>query len=63
MDSKYFIREQKAKDIIKFCVDSGVWEEKEYSPEDFTCIECTYAEHCIFAFDEYNTYGDCLADK
>jgi hypothetical protein len=30
---------------------------------DFTCFECFYSEDCPFAYNEYSTYGDCLADK
>lgn len=29
----------------------------------FTCDDCRYAPLCDFAFDGYNTNGDCLAEK
>lgn len=29
----------------------------------FTCDRCDYAPRCRFAFDGYNTDGDCLAEK
>lgn len=32
-------------------------------PEDFTCFTCQLWQHCGFAFDGYNTNGDCLAEK
>ena len=31
--------------------------------EIFTCQKCTAKESCEFAFDTYNTNGDCLAEK
>ena len=30
---------------------------------DFTCYDCPLACNCRFAFDLYNTDGDCLAEK
>lgn len=29
----------------------------------FTCSNCTGSVQCPYAFDPYNTDGDCLADK
>lgn len=29
----------------------------------FTCDNCDAAPECEFAFDPYNTDGDCLAEK
>lgn len=38
-----------------------------YHPTDlvqyFTCSECAKQETCNFAFDQYNTNCDCLAEK
>lgn len=31
--------------------------------EDTTCWDCTSKDTCEFAFDAYNTNGDCLAEK
>lgn len=32
--------------------------------EELTCYDCAAAlDGCEFAFDPYNTDGDCLADK
>ena len=31
--------------------------------EDFTCFACTAWKACRYAFDAYNTNGDCLAEK
>lgn len=33
------------------------------SKEEFTCNKCPAADDCAFAWDLYNTNGDCLADK
>jgi hypothetical protein len=30
---------------------------------EFTCDGCTLAPVCFFAFDGYNTDGDCIASK
>ncbi len=29
----------------------------------FTCDRCSAANECDYAFDPYNTNGDCLAEK
>jgi hypothetical protein len=34
-----------------------------YEPERFTCYGCAARELCEFAWDSYNTDGDCLAEK
>lgn len=34
-----------------------------YPVTAFTCDECDLRAKCAFAFDGYNTGGDCLADK
>lgn len=31
--------------------------------EDMTCSKCQLADTCRYAWDPYNTQGDCLADK
>lgn len=31
--------------------------------EDLTCHTCPFKEVCEFAYDLYNTDGDCLASK
>ena len=31
--------------------------------ERFTCSKCSSREICKYAFDDYNTNGDCLAVK
>lgn len=31
--------------------------------EDFTCYNCPTMLNCEFAWDLYNTNGDCLAEK
>lgn len=31
--------------------------------EKFTCDECPARKTCKWAFDAYNTDGDCLAEK
>jgi hypothetical protein len=39
------------------------------APEDYpsleqhTCLECRFEHECEFAWDPYNTDGDCLAQK
>lgn len=36
------------------------WAEKL---EDFTCHDCPHKATCEYAWDPYNTGGDCLASK
>jgi len=31
--------------------------------EDYSCYDCGAWQTCEFAFDAYNTNGDCLAEK
>lgn len=35
----------------------------ETGPIVFTCDGCHHRTYCRYAFDAYNTDGDCLADK
>ena len=28
-----------------------------------TCIKCSEQNNCQYAYDHYNTFGDCLAEK
>lgn len=43
------------------CTECGnVHEEKECI---FTCAQCGAKGECEFAFEAYNTNGDCLAEK
>ncbi len=32
-------------------------------PTKYTCDDCPAAATCNYAFDDYNTDGDCLAEK
>lgn len=38
-------------------------EEHGLAFEDFTCSNCKMVDGCPFAFDMYNTDGDCLMEK
>lgn len=42
--------------------EQGVDEEWEHSAH-YTCDDCPIVLKCQFAFDQYNTNGDCLASK
>lgn len=33
------------------------------APSQYTCHKCDVKDACDFAYDEYNTHGDCLAVK
>lgn len=33
------------------------------TPDKFTCDTCLAKYDCVYAFDYYNTDGDCLAEK
>lgn len=37
--------------------------ETKYGIKIHTCIDCPKKQSCEFAFDDYNTNEDCLADK
>ncbi len=34
-----------------------------YGITEFTCDQCSAVRTCEYAFDPYNTDGDCLAEK
>lgn len=36
---------------------------KDINKEMLTCFSCKYAGTCQYAYDPYNTDGDCLASK
>lgn len=38
-------------------------EKKEPSKEEYTCFYCPEAGSCPYAWDDYNTDGECLAEK
>lgn len=45
---------------MKMEMVSGTEEEAE---KQFTCYGCPQEPSCAYAWDLYNTGGDCLADK
>ena len=51
------IREEGVQDLVKLIVVD------DRSKVKFTCDECTSNRTCAYAFDGYNTDGDCLAEK
>lgn len=36
---------------------------KDISLEEYTCFNCPESLNCEYAWDDYNTNGDCLAEK
>ena len=40
-----------------------VWPMRLLLVEEYTCHDCPHREWCEFAWDEWNTDGDCLAEK
>lgn len=45
-------------------VDAGVMDLSSYPTfDEMTCATCPAALNCNYAFDTYNTDGDCLAEK
>lgn len=36
---------------------------ENFGIEQYTCFDCQLWKECEFAFDGYNTNGDCLAEK
>ena len=39
------------------------FEERGYNIDNCTCNDCPDKETCNYAWDLYNTEGDCLASK
>ena len=35
----------------------------EFDIKEFSCDRCSASRTCDYAFDPYNTNGDCLAEK
>lgn len=50
----------KMSDVFKV---EAVFEQTEKQKEQHTCNECTAQDTCEYAWDNYNTNGDCLASK
>jgi hypothetical protein len=48
---------------IKECVECAIEGGSAQKIEDFTCYNCGAWKSCPFAFDFYNTHGDCLGEK
>lgn len=36
---------------------------KEPRASQFTCADCSLVKKCVFAYDPYNTDGDCIMEK
>lgn len=52
--------EEKAEKVVKALDECCSY---EITKEDITCYKCKVNETCGYAFDPYNTYGDCIAEK
>ena len=58
-----------AERIAPFWVEEAsthlIWStyDKKLVSSDCTCVYCPWYDDCEFAFDDYNTNGDCLAIK
>jgi hypothetical protein len=48
-----------AKEILAARIDGA----PQLSPSNSTCLKCDQQQHCAWAFDGYNTDGDCLMTK
>lgn len=51
------IRQEAIRDAVAW----GYIDEGDDIP--FTCDDCEVKDCCVFAFDLYNTHGDCLLEK
>lgn len=49
----------KRQKAVEWMTDNGQWEQGM----SFTCDTCEASETCKWAYDPYNTNGDCLGDK
>ena len=49
----------KREKAVEWMVDNGQWEQGM----GFTCDLCEGSETCKWAYDPYNTNGDCLGGK
>jgi hypothetical protein len=56
------MREQGVESIV---THAGAFGGRVIDPKTvkFTCDKCKAAPNCEWAFDDYNTNGDCLAEK
>lgn len=56
-----------AREAGQMIKDQGLLHFKEsilsFDSRNYTCDDCTDADQCEFAYDSYNTNGDCLALK
>lgn len=51
--------------LFKMCcyLDMSFNIDVSYAATKWTCTDCKNRKTCVFAFDEYNINGDCLAIK
>ena len=53
-------------DFYKKCENNGDmsnYNEEDFVIENFTCNNCDYEHKCNYAWDLYNTNGNCLENK
>ena len=62
MDNTIIPRTQEECDQMEAATRKYLYENYEYD-ETFTCKDCPARFTCEWAFDLYNTEGDCLAEK
>lgn len=55
------IPEGETPQLILHPTSKAVYESR--NTEKYTCSNCSVHEICPYAYDSYNTDGDCLADK
>ncbi len=51
--------ERSADDLAKVRASSA----ERFNIDKFSCDDCSASKTCEWAFDPYNTDGDCLAEK
>jgi len=61
----YWVQRHNAKReaIIELAAEDEEDNPEPCDPEIYTCYNCPVVGACVFAFDDYNLNGSCLAQK
>lgn len=54
---------KKSELLVDYCQRCGAEIGSPNCCKSYTCTKCDVRDKCLFAFDPYNTNGDCLATK
>lgn len=57
-DDLFVVPENETPQLIMHPVSRNVYESRRAA--EYSCNDCPFSSKCMYAFDTYCTYGDCL---